>query len=66
MLAGPFGEVVVTREPRVCSFAAEHTDPPEHSQSRHNELLMTLGLIGRKRASAHTRYNGGPTQTPHV
>lgn len=30
MLAGPFWEVLVTMEPRVCtpwSFAAEHTDP---------------------------------------
>lgn len=28
--------------------------PPEHSQSRHNELLMTLWVTGRERASAHT------------
>lgn len=40
--------------------------PPEHSQSRHNELLMTLWVTGRERASAHTQHNGEPTQAPHV
>lgn len=40
--------------------------PPEHSQSRHNELLMTLWVTGRKRASAHTQHNGEATQAPHV
>lgn len=40
--------------------------PPEHSQSRHNELLMTLWVTGRERASAHTQHNRGPTQAPHV
>ena len=36
MLAGPFGEVLVTKELRVrtlWSFAAEHTDPPSTARA---------------------------------
>lgn len=40
--------------------------PPERSQKRHNELLMTLWVTGRERASAHTQHNREPTQEPHV
>lgn len=40
--------------------------PPERRQNRHNELLMTLWVTGRERASAHTQHNREPTQEPHV
>lgn len=70
MLVVSFGELLVTREllgvHSGLSLAAEHTDPLSTATSRHNELLMTLWVTGRERASTHTGHKGGPTQAPHV